>query len=63
LEKRDEELDYDMILSVYQNVLRKEKEQFEIYRNKKINDVEIWTRATKEEERIAMQTYCEKFGK
>jgi len=63
LEKREEDLDYDQILTVYQNVLRKEREQFETYKNKKINDVEIWTRAAKEEERIAMQTYCEKFGK
>jgi len=39
---------------VYQNVLKKEKEQFETNKNKKINDVEIWTRAAKEEERIAM---------
>ena len=36
---------------------------FEVYKNKKVNDVEIWSRAVKEEELIAMKLYCEKNGK
>ena len=28
-----------------------------------MNDIEIWTKAKKEEEKIFMQDYCEKHGK
>jgi len=54
LQKREEDLDYDQIMTFYQNVLRRERESFEVLKNKKVNDVEIWSRAIKEEECIAM---------
>lgn len=62
LDKREEDLDYDTIMTFYQNVLRREREAFEISKNKKVNDVEIWARALKEEECIAMNDYCVKNG-
>jgi len=63
LEVKEEDLDYDQIMDFYQTVLRKEREQFEVIKNKKMNDVEIWTRARKEEELSVMKKYCEEHGK
>jgi len=54
LSKREDDLDYDTIMSFFQNVLRREREAFEIQKNKKVNDIEIWSRAIKEEECLAM---------
>jgi hypothetical protein len=62
LERREEDLDYDTIMNFYQKVLRKEREAVEVQKNKKVNDVEIWNRALKEEESTAMMEYCEKHG-
>jgi len=62
LERREEDLDYDTIMNFYQKVLRKEKEEVEVKKNKKVNDVEIWARALKEEEATAMKEYCDKHG-
>ena len=62
LERREEDLDYDTIMTFYQNVLRREQEAFEVSKNKKVNDVEIWTRALREEECIEMQKYCKEKG-
>lgn len=50
-------------MNYYQNVLRKEREAYDQQKNKKVNDVEIWARALKEEESIAMKEYCQKNGK
>ena len=52
-----------MIMNEYQIVLRKEREYYDVLKVKKLTDVEIWTRATKEEEAIAMREYAEKHGK
>lgn len=60
---KQEELDYDVIMNEYQIVLRKEREYYDVLKVKKLTDVEIWTRATKEEESIAMREYAEKHGK
>lgn len=62
LEKREEDLDYDTIMTFYQNVLRREQEAFEVSKSKKVNDVEIWTRALREEECLEMQKYCKEKG-
>ena len=62
LERREEDLDYDSIMTFYQSVLHKEQEAFEVTKNKKVNDVEIWNRALREEESIEMQKYCEEKG-
>lgn len=43
-------------------MLKREREYFDVQKNKKVNDVEIWSRALREEEKIAMGTYCEKHG-
>ena len=50
-------------MNEYQIVLRKEREYYDVLKVKKLTDVEIWTRATKEEEAIAMREYAEKHGK
>ena len=43
-------------------MLAKERSAFELKKNQKVNDIEIWTRALREEEAIAMKDYCEKHG-
>jgi hypothetical protein len=50
-------------MTEYQRVLKKEREHFEVQKNKKVNDVEIWAKAVREEERTTMKAYCEKHGK
>lgn len=62
LQKREDDLDYDSIMTFYQNIRRLELERLEVAKNKKVNDVEIWSRALKEEECLAMKEYCEKNG-
>lgn len=62
LTKREEDVDYDTIMTFYQNVLRREREAFEVSKNKKVNDVEIWSRALKEEECVVMKQYCDEHG-
>ena len=59
----ENELDYEHIMSFYGNVLRKDREAFELHKTQKVNDVEIWTRAVKEEEKLAMEKYCSEHGK
>jgi len=49
-------------MTFYSNLLRKEREAFEITKNKKLNDVEIWVMARKEEESKAMKKYCDEHG-
>ena len=44
------------------NLLREEREAFEISRNDKFNDVEMWVMARKEEESKAMKNYCDEHG-
>ena len=60
--EKEEELNYDQIMTFYSNLLRKEREAFEITKNKKLNDVEIWVKARKEEESKAMKKYCDERG-
>jgi len=49
-------------MTFYSNILRKEREAFEVTKNKKQNDVEIWVKARKEEESKSMKKYCEEHG-
>lgn len=42
--------------------MRREKDAFEVNKKKKMNDVEIWTRARKEEEKKSMEVYCKEHG-
>lgn len=62
LEMQDAELDYDGIMAFYTHLLKKDREAFELNKTKKINDVEIWTRAVKEEEKQSMEKYCTENG-
>ena len=49
-------------MAYYSNLLKKDREAFELNKTKKVNDVEIWTRAIKEEEKAAMEAYCAQKG-
>ena len=62
LEMSDQELDYESIMAFYPNILKKDRERFELNKTKKVNDVEIWTRAVKEEEKLEMEKYCAEHG-
>jgi len=59
MESSEKELDYENIMAFYANVLKKDREAFELNKTKKTNDVEIWTRAKKEEEKAAMEAFCQ----
>ena len=58
----DQELDYESIMAFYSNILKKDRERFEMNKTKKVNDVEIWTRAVKEEEKLTMEKFCAEHG-
>lgn len=62
LEMSDQELDYESIMAFYSNILKKDRERFEMNKTKKVNDVEIWTRAVKEDEKLEMEKYCAEHG-
>ena len=62
LEAEPERIDYDTIIEFYQNVLKKEREQAEEDKKKKLREVELWTRALREEEKIAIKKYAEISG-
>jgi len=62
LEKREEEIEYDTVMSFYQTVLQKEREAFEEQKKQKKNSVEIWAHACKMEEKKALDSYCKKYG-
>ena len=54
LEADPERIDYDAVIEFYQNVLKKEREQAEEDKKKKLREVELWNRALREEEKIAI---------
>jgi len=58
LETHADKIDYNMIIEFYQNILKKEREQIEEDKKKKLREVELWTRALREEEKIAMEKYA-----
>jgi len=49
-------------MAFYTNLLKRDRDAFELNKTKKVNDVEIWSRAVKEEEKIAMEKYCSEHG-
>jgi hypothetical protein len=57
-----ENIDYDLVMNFYQNLLKKEKEQFEAEKQKKVKDIEYWARAIREEEKVAIEKYCHEHG-
>jgi hypothetical protein len=62
LERQEGELEYESIMAFYANILKRDREAFELNKTKKVNDVEIWTRAVKEEEKATMEKYCAEHG-
>jgi hypothetical protein len=49
-----DKIDYDEIIEFYQKLLIKEREQVEEDKKKKLREVELWTRAVREEEKLAI---------
>ena len=46
------------MIEFYKEVLRKEKEQVEEDKKKKLREVELWTRAVREEEKLVIEQYA-----
>jgi len=55
-------VDYDAVIEFYQQILRQEREQIEENKKKKLKEVELWTRALREEEKIAIEKYADEHG-
>lgn len=62
LENDQSRVDYDTVIEFYQGVIRKEREAVEEDKKKKLRDVELWNRAQREEEKIAIQNYAKQHG-
>ena len=60
--ERQEEVDFDLIMSFYQKELDKDREAFELAKKKKRNEVEVSAHAIKSEEKKALLAYCDKHG-
>ena len=59
LQKSDDLKDhYDEVIEFYQSVLTKERERIEEDKKKKLREVELWTRAIREEEKIVVEQYA-----
>ena len=54
--------EFNTVIDFYQNVLKKEREQIEEEKKKKLREVELWTRAIREEEKIAIEKYAQEHG-
>lgn len=57
-----EKVNYDELIVFYEGVLAKEREQVEEDKKKKLREVELWTRAVREEEKLAIQKYAKEHG-
>ena len=53
---------YDEVIEFYQSVLAKERVQIEEDKKKKLREVELWTRAIREEEKIVVEQYAKERG-
>ena len=62
LEDDSSKIDYDVAVEVYQNFIMKEREAIEEQKKKKLRDVELWNRALREEEKIAVEKYAKEQG-
>jgi len=60
--ERQEEVDFDLIMSFYQKELDKDREAFELAKKKKRNEVEVSAHAIKSEEKKVLLAYCDKHG-
>lgn len=57
-----DKINYDDVIDFYQNVLKKERERIEEDKKKKMREVELWNRALREEEKIAIERYAAEHG-
>ena len=57
-----EKINYDEVIVFFEGVLAKEREQVEEDKKKKLREVELWTRAVREEEKLAIQKYAKEHG-
>ena len=62
MEEDPSKIDYDVAVEVYQNFIMKEREAIEEQKKKKLRDVELWNRAVREEEKIAVEKYAKEQG-
>jgi len=62
LEEDPTKIDYDVVVEVYQNFIMKEREAIEEQKKKKMRDVELWNRAVREEEKVAVEKYAREQG-
>jgi hypothetical protein len=53
------EYDYDEIMTFYEQLLRKEKEGIVESKKKKLEDANVWSRAIREEEKVAIIKYAQ----
>ena len=60
--ERKADYDYDLIMTFYQNLLKKEKEAFDTEKTKKLKEVEYYERAVREEEKVAIEKYAQEHG-
>ena len=61
LEKTDK-IVYDDVIEFYQGILKREREQIEEDKKKKMREVELWQRALREEEKMHTVSYAQKHG-
>ena len=62
LEANPDKIDYDAVIEFYQGVIKKERDQVEEDKKKKVRDVELWNRAQREEEKLAIEKYAKQNG-
>lgn len=62
MEEDPTKIDYDVVVEVYQNFIMKEREAIEEQKKKKMRDVELWNRAVREEEKVAVEKYAREQG-
>jgi hypothetical protein len=57
-----DKVDADTIFEFYQGIQRADREQIEENKKKKLKEVELWQRALREEEKIAIEKYATESG-
>lgn len=56
------EIDYDTIMGYYQDLIKKEREAFDQEKQRRYKELNLWVRALKEEEKVAIEKYCKEKG-
>ena len=60
--EKTERIIYDDVIEFYQGILKREREQIEEDKKKKMREVELWQRALREEEKMHTVSYAQKHG-